>query len=137
MAEQRFLIWSNQKRMWWRGEECGYTEIIDEAGRYDEPFARGIVAGSTVGGELVHYRTDPVTGREYEMLDEVLVLAPECISPAPVVDAAAVSRFRLAYGETFAAAMPADEGEQGYAGHRDAAIAAGLRAVLDGWAGRG
>lgn len=63
---------------------------------------------------------------------------PGCILVArPVVDADAVARFRAKYSEVFDAPMPLDEGGQGYAGHRDAAIAAGLRAVLDGWAGRG
>lgn len=89
--EPMYLIWSNQQRMWWRGEERGYTQIIDEAGRYDVHTARGIVDGSTVGGALVHARVDEVTGRAYRMLDEVVVLAPE--SEPDVVGATAVSEY--------------------------------------------
>jgi hypothetical protein len=28
-----FLIWSNEHGMWWRENEVGYTQHIDEAGR--------------------------------------------------------------------------------------------------------
>lgn len=73
----RYLIWSNQKHQWWRPNGLGYTDVIDEAGRYDAEYARRIVAGATVDGQLVHRRTDPVTGRAYDMLDEVMVPAPD------------------------------------------------------------
>jgi hypothetical protein len=29
-----FLIWSNQKAAWWKPNSCGYTNNIEEAGRY-------------------------------------------------------------------------------------------------------
>lgn len=69
-----FLIWSNQKRMWWRSFQSGYTQAIEEAGRYTRRAAEDIVDGM-----LVHHRVDPATGREYTQLDEVMVLAPEDI----------------------------------------------------------
>lgn len=76
MSEPRYLIWSNQKTMWWRAEERGYTQYIEEAGRYPLAEAEKVVAGATVDGKLVHPRTDPVTGRAYDGLDEWVVLAP-------------------------------------------------------------
>jgi hypothetical protein len=71
-----FLVWSNQKGAWWRPNHSGYTSIIDEAGRYTLAEATAIVDGATVGGQLVHHRTDPVTGRAYDCYDEVVVPAP-------------------------------------------------------------
>lgn len=73
----QFLIWSNQHAAWWRPNRAGYTHVIDEAGRYDRTTAEEIVRDATLGGELKHQRTDPVTGRVYDMLDEVMVAAPE------------------------------------------------------------
>lgn len=79
-----FLIWSNEHRMWWRGGHVGYTDSIEEAGRYERSDAEEIVAAATLDGVLTVRRTDPVTGEEYSQLSEVLVLAPECI---PAVEA--------------------------------------------------
>jgi hypothetical protein len=72
-----YMIWSNQHHQWWRPNERGYTDVIEEAGRYDLERAVGIVARATLGGALTYRRTDPVTGRTYEMVDEVMVPAPE------------------------------------------------------------
>ena len=74
-----YLIWSNQQRMWWRPNERGYTEFVDEAGRYDRATADRIVAQATCDGRLTVRRQDPVTDAWYEQLDEVLILAPEDI----------------------------------------------------------
>lgn len=74
-----FLIWSNQKGMWWRPNERGYTPIIDEAGRYDRDAAEKIVSRATLDGMLTHRCVDPVTGVERSICDEVMVLAPESI----------------------------------------------------------
>lgn len=75
-----FLIWSNEHGMWWRPARRGYTASIEEAGRYARADAEQIVAGATCDGQLVHDRTDPVTGREYKQFNEVVVLAPEAVS---------------------------------------------------------
>jgi hypothetical protein len=72
-----YLIWSNQRQAWWRPGGAGYTLAIEEAGRYWEAPARQIISDSTVGGQLVFTRTDPVTGERYQSYDEVLVLSPE------------------------------------------------------------
>ncbi len=73
----KYLIFSNQKRMWWRANRLGYTDIVDEAGRYTRDEAEAIVADATVDGQLTHRRVDPFTGDEYSCLDEVMLLAPE------------------------------------------------------------
>jgi hypothetical protein len=100
----QFLVWSNEHRMWWRANERGYTDSIEEAGRYSRREAEQIVASATLGGELAQRRVDPVTEREYAQMSEVLVLAPEAsIRTAPTVrfglavdsDNGAHVRFRL------------------------------------------
>lgn len=78
------LIWSNQRGMWWRPRERGYTAHIDEAGRYRLEDAQRIVANATCSGQLAHERIDPVTGRRYREYDEAIVPAP--ITPAPEDD---------------------------------------------------
>ena len=77
-----FLVWSNQHGMWWRPEQIGYTQIIDEAGRYSRSMAAEIVRDATLDGKLTYRRTDPVTEREYSAVSEVMVLAPESIGGA-------------------------------------------------------
>jgi len=77
--EATYLIWSNQHSMWWRARRSGYTQRIEEAGRYSLGEARDIVRMATCNGQLVHTRTDPVTGVEYQSYDEVMVAAPELI----------------------------------------------------------
>lgn len=42
-----YLIWSFEHNAWWRENRCGYTEQIDEAGRYDK-FATGEIVTSSV-----------------------------------------------------------------------------------------
>jgi hypothetical protein len=76
-SDGRFLVWSNQHAMWWRPGKSGYTQVIEEAGRYLRAEAEKIVAPATCDGLLRHERTDPVTGAAYVSFDEVLVLAPE------------------------------------------------------------
>lgn len=82
MDTDLFLIYSNQKGMWWRPDHSGYTPVIDEAGRYPRAEAEKIVASATCDGALRHERTDPVTGVSYVYLDEVAVLAPESTEAA-------------------------------------------------------
>lgn len=72
-----YLIWSNQHCMWWRPNERGYTDSIEEAGRYPHSYATRIVATASVDGQLLFDRTDPVTGRQYRQAPEVMVPAPQ------------------------------------------------------------
>lgn len=72
-----------------------------------------------------------------EEIREALAAAYPHLLGAEVVDADVVALFRRTVGEAFDAPVPLEERDQRLRGHRDAAIAAGLRAVLDGWAGRG
>lgn len=74
-----YLVWSNQHAMWWRPNQSGYTQVIEEAGRYPFAEAKEIVRKATVDGRLKHTRTNPVTHRQYISFDEVMVLAPGSI----------------------------------------------------------
>jgi hypothetical protein len=29
-----WLVWSNDDRLWWRANRCGYTRSVEDAGRY-------------------------------------------------------------------------------------------------------
>ncbi len=78
----KFLVWSNEHQMWWRGNHRGYTGSIEEAGRYEQADAEVIVAKATCDGQLTYRRTDPYTGEEYSQASEVLVPAPEDV-PVP------------------------------------------------------
>lgn len=80
-----YLVWSNEHRMWWRANHCGYTGSIEEAGRYPHPAAERIAAEASCDGALLHGRTDPMTGRQYRQAPEVLVPAPENTDPGWVV----------------------------------------------------
>lgn len=72
-----WLVWSNQRGMWWRADERGYTSFLHEAGQYTRDRAEAIVAKASCEGQLVRTRVDPVTGKEHKFLDEVMILAPE------------------------------------------------------------
>lgn len=78
-----FLIWSNQKTMWWRANESGYTQYIEEAGRYSGEDVERIVANATCDWQLSHDRVDPVTGETYVSYDEAAVFAPESFVVRP------------------------------------------------------
>lgn len=77
-----FVVWSNEHRMWWRPNGRGYTDSLDEAGRYDRAEAERIVARATCDGLLTYRRVNPMTGEEYSQSAEVLLLAPED-TPSP------------------------------------------------------
>ncbi len=72
-----YVVWSNQRGMWWRQNWSGYTQFLHEAGRYNRTEADLIVSRATAEGQLVRTRVDPVTGREHTYFDEVALLAPE------------------------------------------------------------
>lgn len=78
----KYLIWSNEHRMWWRPNHSGYTQNIEEAGRYVPGDAEQIVNRASCDGQLTVTRTNPMTGEEYAQLPEVAVPAPEDV-PAP------------------------------------------------------
>lgn len=64
---ERYLIWSNEHRSWWRSGQCGYTGVIGKAGRYKRAEAEQICADANRHVSIYH---SP---------NEVMVLAPECL----------------------------------------------------------
>ena len=79
-----YLIWSNQRGMWWRADRRGYTSHLAEAGRYTENEAREIVNDATCDGQLQHEREDAMTGVPYVEFDEVMIIAPDAAEPETV-----------------------------------------------------
>lgn len=63
-----YLVWSNQHRMWWKANRCGYTPDRDTAGRYTRAEADAIVKDATVDGHITHVSP---TGIRYA--DEIVV----------------------------------------------------------------
>jgi hypothetical protein len=54
MSEIAYLLWSNKHSMWWRPDSRGYTENMEEAGRYARDEAVNLVARSADCGILAH-----------------------------------------------------------------------------------
>jgi hypothetical protein len=44
----KYVIWSFEHEAWWAPERRGYTEDLDQAGRYDDAEAHEIVANANV-----------------------------------------------------------------------------------------
>lgn len=68
MNEIVFLLWSNKHSLWWSPDARGYTNDINEAGRYSQAAAVQHVVQSAF-----HGRVDRVT---------CMVAAPECYGGA-------------------------------------------------------
>jgi len=82
-----YLVWSNQQRRWWGPAKRGYTSVIEEAGRYTRAEAEAIVTDATLGGTLTRTNIDPYSGTVREILDEVMVLAPEAAAEVEQLNA--------------------------------------------------
>ena len=48
-----FVIWSWERQAWWAPERQGYTEQLEQAGRYSHQEAADIVVGHIPAGEEV------------------------------------------------------------------------------------
>ncbi len=76
----QYVIWSNEHAAWWGPDQVGYTPWVEEAGRYDLPTARVIVAKSALDGikdrpsRLPSRYTTVATARTH------LMLAPESLA---------------------------------------------------------
>lgn len=81
----KYLIWSNKHRNWWRARRSGYTDYIEEAGRYSKQEALKIVNRATASHWLGETRRDPVTGETYVGYGTWAVPAPEEIRDGPQV----------------------------------------------------
>jgi hypothetical protein len=69
-AEPKYLVWSNEHSAWWGPDRCGYTRIIDNAGRYDRAAALSI-AGTRDGGWHVRKgNPDEIAIPEQDAIDQ-------------------------------------------------------------------
>jgi len=44
----RYVIWSFEHQAWWAPNRLGYTELLDQAGQYDDAEAQQIVRDANV-----------------------------------------------------------------------------------------
>ena len=49
MMTERYLVWSNEQRAWWRPDRRGYTVKLDAAGQYTKAEALDICAHAREG----------------------------------------------------------------------------------------
>jgi hypothetical protein len=70
---KEYLIWSNQHGMWWGPDRCGYTRVIDGAGRYTKEEAEEIVRKCTVNGLLTNKYYNITLEQSTDCYDEVMV----------------------------------------------------------------
>lgn len=49
MSDEKYLVWSNEHRCWWRPNSAGYTLHVKSAGRYSRDEALAIARGSRRG----------------------------------------------------------------------------------------
>lgn len=73
MADDLFIVWSNEHRAFWRPHRCGYTTHIEDAGRYSEEEAIAICRGW-------NYRSGSVT--QSGVAPEIYMPAPEALERA-------------------------------------------------------
>ena len=52
MNDLRYLLWANDRQMWWRADGWGYTPNRTEAGRFSEAEALRHVAQSALAGRV-------------------------------------------------------------------------------------
>jgi len=74
MADDRYLIWSNEHRAWWRPGGYGYTAVLLEAGRYSREKALHICRDALPTALHIGMISE-IPVRESD-LDEVLRNAP-------------------------------------------------------------
>lgn len=48
-AGDKYLVWSNEHRAWWRADQCGYTVFVNAAGVYTREEAIQICVGAHNG----------------------------------------------------------------------------------------
>lgn len=65
MDGERYLIWSNEHRAWWKPNRYGYSTLTHEAGTYSKEEAEGIISRANIGQS--HTKGMP---------NEVMVLSP-------------------------------------------------------------
>ena len=52
MTDLRYLLWANDRQMWWRADGWGYTPNRNEAGRFSETEAMRYVMQSAMAGRV-------------------------------------------------------------------------------------
>ncbi len=76
----KYVIWSNQHGAWWGPSRRGYTQWIEEAGRYALAEAEAIVQGATLNGQLHEMHLSRLDGQSTVFTaPEVVMLAPETL----------------------------------------------------------
>ncbi len=76
----KYVIWSNEHAAWWGPDEVGYTPWVEEAGRYDLPTARAIVAKGALDGIKERPSRLPSNYLVVATARTHLMLAPESVA---------------------------------------------------------
>ncbi|AJA07410.1 hypothetical protein SKP52_02375 [Sphingopyxis fribergensis] len=69
--DKPYLIWSNEHRAWWSPNRCGYTTVIEKAGRYERVEAIAI-ASAARGGWVAGKNPPEIALPEADALDQAL-----------------------------------------------------------------
>lgn len=73
VSELPWLVWSNEHRAFWRANRCGYTGVIEEAGRYTQNEAEAICRAASPRANSTIYA---------DQAPEVCMPAPEALAVA-------------------------------------------------------
>lgn len=78
MAEQRYLIWSEEHGLWWRPGERGYTNNLCAAGLYSKERADAIVKSANGHGHFwgIIYLTPDYSSGSYLLMQRAIPPQP-------------------------------------------------------------
>lgn len=76
-ATRPHLVWSNEHQAWWGADHCGYTRIIDNAGRYDRDEAFRIAGTRGGGWRLNSGNPGEIAIPEQDAIDQYALISRE------------------------------------------------------------
>jgi hypothetical protein len=76
-----WLIWSHEHSAWWKAHSCGYTQHVEEAGRYSLADALRICHDANMHSDWIKNQS-PKSGGNVAP-DELMVPSPEMLAEKP------------------------------------------------------
>lgn len=68
---ERYLVWSNEHRAWWRPDRCGYTRNVTNAGIYSRADAIEIARASSTHIDWTCTSPDEIAVRIDDLSEDV------------------------------------------------------------------